>query len=510
MKRDRSFFAAKSTSSANGNSLMQKRVITILFLFLTNASLFADWPRFRGPNSSGIYQGKPIPTEFGPDTNKLWSTPIPPGHSSPCVVGDSIFLTSALKAEKKLEVICIDRKTGEIRWRNPIVIDRFEKGHPSFNPASSSPASDGTRVVAYFGSYGLICFDMAGKKLWDVKMPLTKSYAGNATSPAIFGNKVILYRGNQVDHFVLAVNKQTGEKIWKVDQEEPFHLELACTSCPILLGNKLILHTARSVQALDIESGKSIWVAKCATTATSTPVITGDSVIVAAWNKMGEPALRPTFPSFEKLVAKNDKDGDKLISRDEYPKMMIFHRPEGIEAPENGASLRFEYSDNDKNGEITEAEWNVQLQNMDNFRARYKTHGMLAIPLESHGLVDQEKVRTLEDQAIPEVPSPLFHNGLIYFVKNGGVLTCYDLQKNERVYRIRTQGSGTHYASPIIANDKLYTIAGDGKVSVLRVGAKPKVIAVNKFDDRIYASPAASDGVLYIRTHTKLYALGNK
>ena len=225
---------------------------------------------------------------------------------------------------------------------------------------------------------------------------------------------------------------------------------------------------------------------------------------------MGEPALRPTFPSFEKLVAKNDKDGDKLISRDEYPKMMIFHRPEGIEAPENGASLRFEYSDKDKNGEITEAEWNVQLQNMDNFRARYKTHGMLAIPLESHGLVDQEKVRTLEDQAIPEVPSPLFHNGLIYFVKNGGVLTCYDLQKNERVYRIRTQGSGTHYASPIIANDKLYTIAGDGKVSVLRVGAKPKVIAVNKFDDRIYASPAASDGVLYIRTHTKLYALGNK
>ena len=504
------FIAAISTSSATGNFLMRKHVIVILLLFLSNASLFADWPQFRGPNSNGIYQGKPIPTEFGPDTNELWSTSIPPGHSSPCVVGDSIFLTSVLIAEKKLEVICIDRKTGEIRWRNPIVVDRFEKGHPSFNPASSSPASDGKRVVAYFGSYGLICFDMAGKKLWDVKMPLTKSYAGNATSPAIFGNKVILYRGNQVDHFVLAVDKQSGKEIWKVDQEEPFHLELACTSCPILSGDKLILHTARSVQALDIESGKSIWVAKCATTATSTPVISDDSVIVAAWNKMGEPALRPTFPSFEKLISKNDKDGDKLISRDEFPIMMIFHRPDGAEAPENGASLRFEYSDKDKNGKITEGEWKVQLQNMADFRARYQTHGMLAIPLASQGLVDQEKVRTLEDQAIPEVPSPLFHNGLIYFVKNGGVLTCYDLKKNKRVYRMRTQGSGTHYASPIIANNKLYTIAGDGKVSVLSLGPNPKIVAVNQFNERIYASPAVSKGVLYIRTHAKIYAFGTK
>ena len=225
---------------------------------------------------------------------------------------------------------------------------------------------------------------------------------------------------------------------------------------------------------------------------------------------MGEPALRPTFPSFEELVAKNDKDGDRTISRDEYPTMMIFHRPEGAEAPENGASLRFNHSDRDNSGEIDEAEWKKQLQDMADFRARYKTHGMLSIPIHSEGLIAQKEIRTLEDQAIPEVPSPLFYKGLIYFVKNGGALTCYDFKKNRRADRMRTKGSGTHYASPIIANDKIYTLAGDGKVSVLSLGPKPKVLAVNAFDDRIYASPAVSDGVIFIRTHSKLYAFGTK
>ena len=201
---------------------------------------------------------------------------------------------------------------------------------------------------------------------------MTKSYAGNATSPAIVGDKVILYRGNLVDHYLLCVDSLTGKEIWKVNQEEPFALELACTSCPIIYQNKLIVHTARSVQAFDINSGNQIWVVKCATTATSTPVIEDGKVIVAAWNKMGEPALRPKFPSFEQLLEKDD-DSDKLVSRDEFPKIWIFHRPEGVEAPQNGAPISFRSADKDKNGEIDEKEWNGLLKGLEEFRARYKT-----------------------------------------------------------------------------------------------------------------------------------------
>jgi outer membrane protein assembly factor BamB len=98
-----------------------------------------------------------------------------------------------------------------------------------------------------------------GPKLWDLPLPLTKSYSGNATSPAIFGNLVILYRGNYVDHFLLAVNKKTGEEVWRVKQDEPFTGEMACTACPIVVDGKLIVHTARAVQAFQLTTGKPLW-----------------------------------------------------------------------------------------------------------------------------------------------------------------------------------------------------------------------------------------------------------
>jgi len=479
-------------------------------LFFVISAGAADWPQFRGPNSSGIAPGASPPAEFGPGRNELWHAPVESGHSSPIVVGDMIFLTTFNKKEKKLAVVCLARKDGGIRWQRTVPTTGIEKGHASFNPASSTPASDGERIVAYFGSFGLICFDVEGKKLWERKMPLTKSFGGNATSPAIIGGRVILYRGNYVDHFLLAVDKVTGKELWKVPQREPFSGEMACTACPIVKGDKLLVHTARSMQALDIATGKQLWVAVCATTATSTPILAGDEVIVAAWNKMGEPALRPEFPGFEKLVTDHDKDGDKRISRDEFPTLWIFHRPEGIEAPQNGATIRFERVDKNRDREIDAGEWSAQLRGIEKYRASYKTHGMLAIPLEGKGLVDMERIRTLETQGIPEVPSPLCDGTYVYFVKNGGVLTCLELKTGKRVYRIRTSGRGTHYASPLIAGNKIFSAAGDGRISVLALGPEPKVLATNEMRDRVYATPAISDGVLYVRTHSGLYAFGKK
>lgn len=469
-------------------------------------SLHADWPQFRGPNSSGAVDDTSVPAEFGPGKNELWRTPLEAGHSSPCVVGKLIFVTTYLKERRELAVVCIDRDNGKVRWRRVVPSDEIEKGHPAFNPASSSPTSDGERVVAYFGSFGLICFDLTGKKLWERKMPVTKSFGGNATSPMIAGDRVILYRGNYVDHFLLAVDKETGKELWKVPQHEPINGEMACTACPIVVGDKLIVHSARSVQAYDLNSGKRIWVAKCATTATSSPLVVGNEVLVAAWNKLGEPALRPPFPTFAQLVSKHDKDEDKTISRDELPTLWIFHRPDGIEAAMNGATLRFENADRNKDGEVTLEEWSKCIGDIEKWRAGYKTHGMLAIPLDSQGIVDPDEVRTLEKLSIPEVPSPLCDGEYVYFVKNGGVLTCIELKTGKRIYRQRTGGRGTHYASPLIAGDKIFTIAGDGTISVIKRGGDFKLLATNDMQDGVYATPAIVDGTFYVRTHTALYA----
>ena len=473
-------------------------------------SACADWPQFRGKNSAGVATGISPPVEFGPGKNELWRVSVGPGHSSPCIVGDAVFLTTYEQKQKQLLVVCIARSSGKVRWKRGVRTNRFEKGHPSFNPASSTPASDGERVVAYFGSFGLVCFDVSGNKLWEIKMPLTRSFGGNATSPVIVGERVILYRGNYVDHFLLAVDKKTGKQLWKVPQDEPITGEMACTACPIVAGDKLIVHTARSIQALDISNGRQIWVAKCATTATSTPVLAGNEVIVAAWNKMGEPALRPVFPTFEELVAKYDKDADKQISRDEFPKLWIFHRPEGAEAPMNGGTVRFERTDSNRDREIAAGEWSSRVRELEKFRAHYNTHGLLAIPLGSQGLVDAERIRTLETQGIPEVPSPVCDGQYVYFVKNGGLLTCLELKTGKRVYRMRTRGRGTHYASPLIAGGKIFTIAGDGRISVLTLGPKPEILATNDMRDEVYASPAIVDGTLYVRTHSALFAFGEK
>ena len=470
----------------------------------------ADWPQFRGPNASGVATGPAPPTEFAPDKNMLWRCSLQSGHSSPCVSGDAIFLTTFDKPGKQLRVVCIDRSHGTIRWQRDIDAAEIERGHPSFNPASSTPAADGERVVAYFGSFGLICFDFDGNKQWQIPMPLTKSYAGNATSPIIAGDKVILYRGNHVDHFLLAVNKKTGAELWRTPQAEPFHAELACTAVPIVHDQTLVVHSARSVQAFDLESGARIWVTKAATTATSSPLIVRERVLVAAWNKMGEPALRPEFPSYQQLLEEHDKDGDGTIARGEFPRLWVFHRPEGAEAPQNGYPIGFKRVDKDADGSLSESEWSKQLADIERFRQGYQTHGLLSIPLGGSGVLPESDVRTLETQGIPEVPSPITDGRFVYLVKNGGQMTCIDLESGERVYRKRTGGKGTHYASPIIAGQQLYLADGSGRIVVMSLGEDPEVLSVNEMNDGVYATPAASDGVLYVRTHSALYAFSNQ
>lgn len=477
----------------------------LVYSGLVNA---AEWPQFRGVNSSGVVEEGIGITEFGHDKNVRWKIPVGEGHSSPCIAGDNIFITTSDREDRTLSIVCISRESGDIKWERMTKVREFEKGHPSFNPASSSPATDGEVVVAYFGSYGLICYDMEGTKKWNIRMPLTRSFAGNATSPAIIDNKVVLYRGNQVDHFILAVDKNSGEEIWKIPQAEKFINEMSCTACPVRYKDMVLFHGARSVQALDIESGEMKWMTKCATTATSTPVLADNQIIVAAWNKMGEPALRPELPEWPDLVKKHDKNMDGTISKNEWPTLWLFHRPLGFEAPMNGGTIRFHMADRNRNGSITQDEWPQLKSEVALIRSGYKTHGILAIDLDGKGLIDKSQVKSLTTRGIPEIPSPLYHNGLVYFVKNGGLLTCIDLKSGKRVYNERTGGSGTHYASPIIAGDHLFTISGEGQISVVSLGPDPEILKVNEIGEKIYATPAVVDRVLYVRTHDHLYAFG--
>src|SRR5687767_10426605 len=129
------------------------------------------WPQFRGVDGRAtVSDAKPLPATFGLTKNLRWKTQLPEGWSSPCIWGERIFVTAFDATAQKLETICLDRANGEILWRRVAPAEKIERVYKVNSPASSTPATDGERVVAYFGSYGLLCYDFAGKELW--KRPL--------------------------------------------------------------------------------------------------------------------------------------------------------------------------------------------------------------------------------------------------------------------------------------------------------------------------------------------------
>src|SRR6516164_5067037 len=140
------------------------------------------WPQFRGPNSSRLGEGRP-PVHFGLDHNVLWKTAVGAGLSSPIIWEGRIFLTEFDRANKQLATLCIDRSTGKILWRRSVTPEKIEKVHKIGSPAAATPATDGERVYVYFGSYGLICYDLDGKEQWERPLPVPENPYGASASP---------------------------------------------------------------------------------------------------------------------------------------------------------------------------------------------------------------------------------------------------------------------------------------------------------------------------------------
>ena len=128
------------------------------------------WPQFRGPGGLGIApDNKAYPTKLDMSRNLLWKTEVPKGHSSPCVWGDRIFITA--RSSKSLETICIDRGSGEIKWRKSVEPEKMERISGFNSHATPTPACDGKRVYVYFGSFGSLAYDVNGNESWRKPLP---------------------------------------------------------------------------------------------------------------------------------------------------------------------------------------------------------------------------------------------------------------------------------------------------------------------------------------------------
>src|SRR5262249_52996071 len=133
---------------------MRRLALALLIFFAFSLPSRADsWPQFRGPGGKAVADGQKLPAEIGPDQNVLWKAPLPPGHSSPVVHGDRVYLT-AVKDRKQLLTIALDRRTGSVLWEKEAPHKSLEKIHAIGSYAQPTCATDGTHVVSLFGSAG--------------------------------------------------------------------------------------------------------------------------------------------------------------------------------------------------------------------------------------------------------------------------------------------------------------------------------------------------------------------
>ncbi|HEV2861588.1 MAG TPA: PQQ-binding-like beta-propeller repeat protein [Pyrinomonadaceae bacterium] len=289
----------------------------LLFSNSSSAAGDANWPQWRGPDGSGISAERNLPEEWGETKNVRWKTPLPgKGHSSPIVWGKRVFLTTAVEGEvvagakavthnlggqvwkhpdsvggdrkHAFKVIALDRDTGKVVWEQTAWEGTpYDDRHRKSSYASSTPATDGQRVYAFFGAEGLYAYDFNGKLAWKADIgKLGTVGMGTGTSPVLYQNLVIVQADEEEgkNSFILALDKKTGKEVWRT----PRKVQVSWAT-PLLVNTgkrtELIASGTESIVAYDPATGKELWRSKgVESNAIPSPVATAghDMVVVSA------------------------------------------------------------------------------------------------------------------------------------------------------------------------------------------------------------------------------------
>ena len=424
------------------------------------------WPQFRGVEAAGIAADKQhLPDQWNPATgqNVLWRTPIPGlAHSSPIVWGDTVFVTSAIsgrkdatfkpglygdgdasddRSEHRWMLYAVDKKTGRIRWERAAAQGAPKnKRHIKSTYASSSPATDGRIVVAWFGSQGVYAYDFNGGLRWSVDLGRVDMGAydipsyewGPASSPIIWNGLVIIQCDTQADSFLLALNAETGETVWTTDRRE-----LPSWGTPTIVttpaGPELITNASNFVRGYDPKTGRELWQLGGSSKITApTPIFANGLHIIAS----GRAPERPVF------AVKPGARGDLTPPKGET----------------TGPHLAWS-----KTG-----------------RGSY-------------------------------MPTPLAYRGILYVLANNGVFDAYDITTGKEIYRQRLPLVGSGFsASPVAADGRIYLSNEDGEVLVVDAGETFRHVATNSMGEMLMATPAISEGVMYVRGASTLFAIGRR
>ncbi len=278
---------------------MKKACTGMLLVALVSSRLMAQdvedealkyWPQWRGPTWNGVAEQADPPITWSETENLRWKTPIEgSGHGTPIVWGDRIFVLTAIPLDKDMPIpdvipagtpnmkldpsesiaswkaqsfaiVCIDRTSGKQLWSRTVHEAMPHQGHHikgSF--ASQSPVTDGKHLYAYFGSFGLYCYDVEGQLVWkkDFEPQALEAGLGEGSSPALYGDTLVIVVDQEAQSFVVAIDKKTGKEIWKQDREEPSNW-----NTPRIFthaGRRQVVINGVTVRSYDLATGEMLW-----------------------------------------------------------------------------------------------------------------------------------------------------------------------------------------------------------------------------------------------------------
>lgn len=428
-----------------------------LLLAATLTLAAQNWPSFRGPSARGTAEAQHLPVEWDVNSGKhiAWKTEIPGlGLSSPIVWGDAIFLTTAIStnpamvfeaelkgeldrrqdtAEQEFRVLAVDRKTGRILW-NALAAKAKPRvlRHPHNSYASPTPATDGQRLIAFFGSEGLYCFDLRGKMLWKKDLGSIDQGAfdlpdyqwGSASSPILWHGKVFLQVDMHKGSYLAAFDAATGKELWRTMRDS----QPSWSTPTIVEGprrTELVANGVEHIRGYDAETGKELW------------RLHGTSMISVPTPFLAN-GLIYVFSGYSRNIRR-----------------AYAIRP--------GAS-----------GDITGK---------------------------------SDSIAWMREEA-PYLSTPVVVGTQLFtYSTRGGILASYDALTGRTLYQHRL-GAGTPASASMVAADGVvYAPNEDGDVYVFKPGTSYEQLAVNSMGEPVLATPAISNGTLFIRGTRHLFAV---
>jgi outer membrane protein assembly factor BamB len=343
-------------------------------------------------------------------------------------------------------------------------------------------------VYALFNDFGLISYTADGKERWKLDLGPINNPFGLGTSPVLSGSTLLVNIDAETGSFFMALDKDTGQRKWRRERPE----FTRGFSTPVLYRPagepvQVIVAGSYTLTSYSVETGEPLWWVNTLTWQLKpTPVMDNDTLYVLGWAGGSDEGNQERVPDFAEVLKTRDTDRDGKLTKEEIADQRI---------TKDWAAL-----DLDRTNFVEERDWKMFQ------RRRSVVNAVNAIKLGGRGDMTDKSVKWRYYKSLPNVPSPLLYNGVLYLVKEGGIMTALEASTGKVLKQARLTGAlGDYFSSPTAADGRIYVVSHEGKVVVVKPGAEWEILSVNPMNEGVNATPAFVDGRIFIRTHEHLY-----